>query len=167
MEPIQVEFTFTPETFSKVQVHIMYRYFKTGWLKWILLLAAIVWVGMKAYSETFNFTDLASTLIWVPLFLGFWWVTFKWLSRRNFAKFPMLQHPIQYKFSEENVTMHTHTAESVLQWDVFQKAEEARDFFLLYQNTFMASPLMKPGFQNETEQERFRQLLRSKHLLKH
>jgi len=167
MQPIQVEFTFSPESFGKAQVYILFSYLKTGWVKWVILLGIAVWLGSTFYFGGMGFGEIAKTLIWVPLFLGLWWVIFKWLSRRNFSKFPMLQHPIRYSFSEEKVELITQSAESVLQWETFQKADEARDFFLLYQNAFMASPLLKSGFQNETEQERFREMLRSKHLLKH
>ncbi|MBP6811020.1 MAG: YcxB family protein [Saprospiraceae bacterium] len=166
MEPIQVEFTFTPDSFGKAQVYIMFRYLKTGWIKWVILLGVAVWLGSTFYFGGLSFFEIGKTLIWVPLFLALWWVIFRWLSRRNFSKYPMLQHPIRYTFQEENVTLSTHSSESVLLWDTFQKAEETRDFFLLYQNAFMASPLLKTGFQNEPEMERFRQLLHSKHLLK-
>mgnify|MGYP001579187268 CR=1 FL=1 len=166
MQPIQVEFTFTPESFGKAQVYIMFRYLKTGWIKWVLLLGVAVWLGSTFYFGGMSFLEIGKTLIWVPLFLGFWWVIFKWLSRRNFSKFPMLQHPIHYTFSVEKVDLITQSYESVLQWETFQKAEEARDFFLLYQNAFMASPLLKSGFESEIEQNRFRELLHSKNLLK-
>ena len=165
MQPIQVEFTFTPESFGKAQVYILFSYLKTGWVKWLILLGVSIWLGGTFYFGRLSLLQIGKTLIWVPLFLGLWWVIFRWLSRRNFSKFPMLQHPIRYTFGAENVSLTTQTSESLLQWGTFQKAEEARDFFLLYQNAFMASPLLKSGFQNETEQERFRQLLRSKGLL--
>jgi hypothetical protein len=87
------------------------------------------------------------------------------LSRRNFSKFPNLQHPISYVFNQESIHLVTHTTEGILQWETFQQAEEAKDFFLLYQNAFAASPVLKSGFQNETEMERFRSMLRFKHLL--
>lgn len=165
MQPIQVEFTFTPDSFSKAQVYIMFQYLKTGRIKWIILLAAILWLASTFYFGEVTFSRIASILIWVPLFLGLWWVIFRWLSRRNFSKFAMLQHPIRYTFSAENIEVKTHSSEALVQWDTFQRAAEARDFFLLYQNPFMANPLLKSGFQSEAEQERFRQLLRAKALL--
>ena len=166
MEPIKVAFTFTPDSFGKAQLHIMVRYLKTGWVKWALLFGVVAWLGVTFYLGGLNSAEIVGKLIWVPLFLALWWVIFRWLSRRNFSKFPMLAHPIRYTFTEEKVDMVTQSSESVLQWETFQKAEEARDFFLLYQNAFMASPLLKSGFENEIDLERFRALLRSKHLLK-
>jgi len=166
MEPIKVEFTFTSESFSKAQLYIMVRYLKTGWIKWIVLFIVAVWLGTTFYFGGVGVGKIVNTLIWVPLFLGIWWVIFRWLSRRNFAKYPILQHPIRYTFTEENIGLTTHVTEAVTQWNAIQKAEEARDFFLLYQSSFMATPLLKSGFQNETDQERFRGLLRTKQLLK-
>ena len=165
MEPIQVEFTFSPESFGKAQLYIMIRYLKTGWVKWSILLAVVLWLGITFYFGGMSLSQVVNTLIWVPLFLGIWWVLFRWLSRRNFSKYPMLQHSIRYSFSNENVSLTTHLSEAVTQWSAIQKAQEARDFFLLFQSTFMATPLLKSGFQNETELERFRELLRSKGLL--
>jgi Na+/H+-dicarboxylate symporter len=165
MESIEVEFTFTSESFAKAQVHIMFRYLKTGWVKWAILLGVALWLGSTFYFGGLKIPEMAKTLIWIPLFLAMWWVIFRWLSKRNFAKFPTLQHPIRYLFKEENVHLSTSSSDSVIQWDTFQKAEEAKDFLLLYQNAFMASPLLKIGFRNETELERFRLLLQSKGLL--
>ncbi|MFN0213632.1 MAG: YcxB family protein [Saprospiraceae bacterium] len=165
MEPIQVEFTFTADSFGKAQVHIMFRYLKTGWLKWILLFIILLWLGSTFYFGGVNWLRILNILTWVPLFLAVWWVMFRWLSRRNFSKFPMLQHPIRYTFTKEKVNVKTQSSEAVLQWENFTKAEEASSFFLLYQNAFMASPLLKSGFQSETDQEKFRELLRSKNLL--
>jgi hypothetical protein len=166
MQPIHVEFTFTPDTFGKIQAHIMFRYLKNGWLKWMLLVAAMVYVVTEYLYGARDWMRLANTLIWVPFFLGAWWVIFKWLSKRNFSRVTLLQHPIRYIFKEDHISLTTHASESVVNWETFQKAEEARDFFLLYQGPMLASPLLKNGFENENEQERFRQLLRSKQLLK-
>ena len=166
MEPIQVEFTFTPESFGKAQMYIMLRFLKTGWLKWIALLGIVMWLGLKGYAGRLNFMYLANTALLVFVFAGVWWIVFRWLSRRNFSKFPNLQHPIQYLFKTADVQLNTHTTEGILQWETFQQAEEAKDFFLLYQNAFAASPILKSGFQNEIDLERFRDLLRSKNLLK-
>lgn len=165
MQPIQVAFTFTPESFSKAQVYIMFQYLKSGRIKWIILFGVTLWLISTFYFGEVSMGSIANTLIWVPLFLGLWWVIFRWLSKRNFSKHPILQHPIRYTFSTENIAVQTHSSESLAQWDTFQKATEARDFFLLYQSPFMANPLLKSGFQNEAEQERFRQLLREKGLL--
>ncbi len=166
MEPIQVAFTFTPESFGKAQMHIMLRFLKTGWIKWIVLFGVIVWLGTKYYFGRLNGLYIANTLLWVFVFVAIWWVVFRWLSRRNFSKFPNLQYPIQYIFGEENIQLTTHTTEGIMQWETFQQAEEAKDFFLLYQNSFAASPILKSGFENEIELERFRALLFSKNLLR-
>jgi len=166
MQPIQVEFTFTPESFSKAQVYIMFQYLKTGRIKWIILFGVTLWLISTFYFGEVSLSRVSNILIWVPLFLGLWWVIFRWLSRRNFSKHAILQHPIRYTFSEENVAVLTHSSESLAQWNTFQKATETRDFFLLYQNPFLANPILKSGFQQEADQEHFRQLLRAKGLLK-
>lgn len=164
MEPIQVTFTFTPESFRKAQLFILLRFLSKGWIKWILIIGGALWLLGTYFLGGQDIFELLNTLIWIPVFVGFWWVIFRWLSRRNFTKLPMLQHPIRYIFEEQQVSLSTQTSQSVLQWETFQKVEEAREFFLLYQNAFLASPLLKSGFQNETELERFRTLLRSKQL---
>ncbi len=166
MSPIQVEFSFTPESFGKAQMYIMLRFLKTGWIKWILLLGLCLWLGMKYYFGRLNFMYIANMALWIFVFAAVWWIVFRWLSRRNFSKFPNLQHPIRYIFKEEEIQLSTHTTEGILQWETFQQAEESKDFFLLFQNVFAASPIPKSGFENETEQERFRTLLHSRNLLK-
>lgn len=166
MEPITVEFTFTPDSFGKAQIYIMFLYLKNSMLKWVLLIAAVVYVATEFFYGDSNWLKLLNMLIWVPFFLGAWWVVFRWLSRRNFHKYTMMQHPIRYTFTDENLQLTTYSAESTVQWNAIQKVEEARDFFLLYQSAQLISPLMKSGFKSEAEQERFRTLLHTKQLFK-
>jgi len=165
MEPIIVEFTFTPESFGKAQMHIMLRYLKNSWLKWALIVALAAYLGAQYYFGGRDIVRLINMLIWVPLFLAVWWVVFKWLSRRNFFKHPMLQYPIRYTFTADEVLVKTHVTEGVIQWAGIPKVEESEHFFLLYQSALLASPLLKMGFKDEAEQEKFRALLRSKQLL--
>lgn len=166
MEPINVEFTFSADSFGKAQMYIMYLYLKNGMFKWILLLAALAYIGTEFFWGEGNWFRLANSLTWLPLFAGVWYVVFKWLSRRNFTKYPMMQHPIRYVFSAEQIGLVTSVSDSSIQWEAIQKVEEARDFFLIYQSALSVSPLLKSGFQNEAEQERFRTLLREKQLFK-
>jgi len=163
MEPIQVEFTFTPETFGNAQMHIMLRLVKKGWTKWGALLLALGWLVKSVLED--GLPGLLTGALPILLFVGIWWLMFRWLSRRNFSKYPNLQYPIRYTFQEAEVELNTQNSSAALPWDAYQNAEEARDFFLLFQNSLLASPILKSGFQNEMDQERFRQLLRSKNLL--
>lgn len=166
MQAILVEFSFTAQTFSRAQMLILLYFFKSGWAKWVLLLAAALWLASKLWLNNASPIEMLNTLIWVPLFIGIWWLLMRWLTQRQFSKLPALQHPIQYTFGEENVTIKTHTAEAVMQWSSFQKAIEARDFFLLFQNVAIANVVMKSGFQNDADLEQFRQMLRVKNLMK-
>lgn len=166
MSPIPVAFTFTPDSFAKAQTLIMFRYLKNGWLKWLLLLALALYLITVFYDNEQPLLKAANILLWVPLFVGVWWIIFRWLSRRNYEKYPVLQHPIQYTFDESSIAVKTFASESSIQWTVFHKIEETRDFFFLYQSPYVATPLLKTGFQNETDTEMFRQLLRAKNLLR-
>lgn len=161
MEPIQVEFTYTAEFFNKSQRQILWHYYTKGWLKWVFLLVAVCWIIKLVIDFNFWYTSLMLVFV-----VGLWWLIFNWLSKRNFSKLATLQHPIRYVFREEDVTLNTQTSETVLQWAAFQYASEARDFFLLHQNRMAANPVMKSGFQSESEMERFRALLRRKGLMK-
>ena len=125
----------------------------------------IAWLGIKYYDGRLNTQYIANTAVWVMGMVAIWWLVFRWLSRRNFSKFPNLQHPIHYTFREADIFLKTETTEGILEWDTFQKAFETKEFFLLNQNEFMASPIIKSGFQNENDLERFRQLLYAKNLL--
>ena len=76
MERIQVEFTFTAEKFAETHRHILWKYFSTGWLKWILVLLAAIWILKKLiYDGTVEFIFSVAIM---AMFLGLWWLIFKW-----------------------------------------------------------------------------------------
>lgn len=143
MEPIPVEFTFTPEIFTKAQRFIIWNYLSKGVMRWILIALAIIWtVKLLVFNSVAEWL-LAMGIAALLLFL--WWFIFLWMSRRSFAKNNTLSHPIRYLFSEENVQLNTQNAQSVLQWATFEKALELPDLFLLQQNRVAVNPVLNPA----------------------
>ncbi len=164
MEPIQVEFTFNAAVFGKIQRYILWNFFNKGWLKWIVLAVVLIWILNQIISH--SVLDVLIYVFVFGLFFGLWWLILSWVTKRNFTKNTVLQHPIRYVFSETDISLDTVTSKSVLQWPAFQQVTEAPEFFLLYQNKMAANPILKSGFHSEAEIARFRVLLQQKGLLK-
>lgn len=165
MEPIQVEFTFDRNSFGNAQIQVLLRYLRNGWLKWIFLAGLVCWFTVKLYFGRLDAQAVVRLVTPMAIFVLIWGVIFGWLSRRNFSKFPNLQHPIRYEFRESDIHLVTHTTDGIVQWEAYQKAVETKTSFLLYQNAFAANPVLKSGFKNENDLERFREMLRSKKLM--
>lgn len=143
---------------------MLWRFFSSGWVKWIYLGIILLWLLKLALQG--ESTYLVISLLSVAIVLGIWWWLFGWISKRTFDQNAVLKHPISYTFTPEEIRLHTQNADAVLQWNTFQKAEELSEFFLLFQNKATANPVMKAGFTGEPDMERFRNMLKEKQLLK-
>lgn len=163
MEPVQVEFTYTAQTFLRLRRLMLWRFFTTGWVKWVYLALVLLWL-MKLVLQN-AWTSFFISLASVAIVLAVWWWLFSWMTNRTYHQTAALKHPIRYVFSPQEIHLNTQNAEAVLQWNTFQKAEELPEFFLLYQNKAMANPVMKAGFANQNDMERFRNILIEKKLL--
>lgn len=143
---------------------MLWRFFSTGWVKWVYLGVVLLWLANLILRN--DWMNLGVSVASMALVFGIWWWLFGWISRRTFQRTPALQYAIRYVFSPEEIRLSTQNAEAVLSWDTFQKAEELSEFFLLYQNKVIANPIIKKGFTSQEDMERFRLLLRNKGLLK-
>jgi hypothetical protein len=165
MEPVRVEFTFTPEKYTQLHRFLANRVIARR--KWVLYLGALFLVSATVSSILMGRVQmLLAYILPVLLFILFWRWSLDNSSKRVYRSQPGLQHPICYTFTEENIRTQTYGGEASLGWQAFQWAEESPEWFLLFQNDRMANPVLKIGFSDPSDVDRLREMLQQKGLLK-
>lgn len=75
---------------------------------------------------------------------------------------PSLDHPITVEVEKEIIKMKTITFESSIQWQLYIKAVETKNLFMLYQAKALFNIIPKRAFSSDEQIEEFRELLRAK-----
>ena len=114
-------------------------------------------LGMKLLAPVSTFW---SVLI-LPAFMLYLYYVAPYITARSMLKQSAnLRNAIHYVISDGGITLEAATARSDLQWATFTKAQETRDFFLLYIRKSAATILLKSAFASKDEISQFRELLR-------
>ena len=163
MEPINVNFTFTEDTYIKVSRHLVAQMLKRQ-LRWGYLLIGILVLTTATTVITGRWQMLLAMLLPIAIIVPVWRWLMTRMYKKAFAQQENLQHPISYNFTEEQVASKSFSGESSMNWDAFEKVLELPEFFLLYQTSAIANPVLKSGFENEGEISRFRALVDNKKL---
>jgi hypothetical protein len=168
--PIQVKYTLSREEHSAavrahlVRMRLMWLIAAIG-LFWAFspLIAAMAW---KMDGKTYLFG--AKDLIPPAIGLGFIALLYGWVPTTSYRKMnPALKGKDQsWVFSEDGCTNINAIAESRLEWKAWIKAVETRDFFLLYPHATIMHIVPKRAFPGAAEVDAFRELLRSKTIVK-
>jgi hypothetical protein len=75
-----------------------------------------------------------------------------------------LQETKVYEFTQEYFKITANTLNAELKWERVHKITELKDWILIYQNSFVASPIPKEAFGNKLYE--FKQLVRLKPFIK-
>ena len=131
-----------------------------------LFALAIVAVAVVNLFMTLPSGDLESILFAVmpPILLGSVFVLLYYgpLTRmriRNEARYFVEQ---TWRFGETGTKHHSENSDSQNAWSAYEKAIENKEFFFLFFSKNMIAPIPKRAFASVEEQDRFRELLKTK-----
>ncbi len=85
--------------------------------------------------------------------------------RKGFLMSPQLQAALHYHFTEAGFQVRTEEVENEYTWDMFWRAREVPEWFLLQQNGGVYNYVPKRAFNSLAEEEEFRKFLKEKELL--
>ena len=168
MEPIRLDFTYTPEDFSEairaVQKHGLKRSAGgirldrklIGWVVFVALAAAyLIWLKggqapkpppppAQGQQNLFK-TILLPLLPWIGVFLVIWFVVFRLLRGAGTSLWeaePTLQQPRTMTFDDEGVTVTQPASESRIHWSAFIGTIETEHVIILREpgSAFLAIP---------------------------
>lgn len=82
--------------------------------------------------------------------------------KRAWKGLPNLHHPISFEVNEETLKFKSLNFDSSLQWQLYIKAVETKNLFMLYQGKLLFNMIPKRAFNSDTQMEEFRELVRTK-----
>lgn len=136
---------------------LFWIFFRRFWYVLILLVLFSVFslkelfYGKSGVANFFNFLPL------ILIFILIWSI---YSTAKRFTK--ATEGNISYAFSEAGVDVVSYDSESKIKWSFFEKADETKNDFLLFQNKTRFHPIPKRFFQNETQIQEFKNLVREK-----
>lgn len=74
---------------------------------------------------------------------------------------PNLHHPIRVEVNEEILKFKTINSESITQWQLYTKAVETKNLFMLYRAKTVFYMIPKRAFDSDEPVDEFRELLRN------
>lgn len=81
---------------------------------------------------------------------------------RTWKGFHNFHHPITTEVDEEQLKMQTINCESSVKWQLYIKAIETKNLFMLYPSKALFHLIPKRAFSSDEEVKEFRELLRTK-----
>jgi hypothetical protein len=130
----------------------------------VLILIMLVYVGVQQimYGATLDlFIFSLAPIVIVALIL----VVFTYYNpivRYRIRKQPKYIAEQTWKFSEDNVHWKTEYSESTSEWKTYSKIVEDKQFFWLFLQSNLFTPIPKRAFSSPNELSRFRELLKRK-----
>jgi hypothetical protein len=127
------------------------------WFGTAMLLYCAAWILIfrKPVSDLIAAVTLGAIFATMPFIT-------RWCAKRCARKLPSLNNLIRWQISGSELKNSTEGQEARFVWDKIVKIHETKKGFLLFSQPRLAHWLPKKGFQNESDIELFRQIVRSK-----
>lgn len=154
---IPVDFALTADEYVKLMRHLV------NWKRyaWIIGVALLFVLGQYFLIGAQAFAYLGMLLVFLVLLY--------FLIQRNVRKMfeisPHLQAALHYHFTETGFQISTEEVTNDYTWDMFWRAREVPDWFLLQQNGGVYNYVPKRAFNSAADMEDLRSFLKSQELL--
>lgn len=111
-------------------------------------------------------SDLRSTILIVlavvVLFIIIVFISLYVIIKKQFESTPILKQEVTYGLTAAEIETHGDSFNSKISWETFIKAEEFKDYFLLYTSPASAFIFPLRCFESDVQVTEFRELLRRK-----
>jgi len=81
-------------------------------------------------------------------------------AKKTLQREPLLQEPVTWHFSDQEVTIDHPRAAGRHDWSVYKKVIETPNLFMLFPQDNLYNPIPKRAFANGEEMDRFREMIR-------
>lgn len=155
---IQIQFTLTADEYVNLMRYIV------NWRRYAFLIGiALLFVVLQVFVHG---PQALLYLVVIAVFAAFMYFSTQRSLRKVFELSPHLNMPLRYHITEEEFLVITDEVQNAYTWDMFWKAREVPEWFLLHQNERVYNYVPKRAFNSAAEVEEFRKLLEMKELLK-
>jgi len=167
--PVHFELSFqlTPRDLRKASRTITRNMLGKSWYVWgilspLLVFGALYFVVAQALGvgAPVQVNGVWRMLILPAIFFYFYFVAPHLTARSILKQSANLRSAIHYTISDDGITQEAATSQSQLGWATYIKAQETKDFFLLYMRKSMAHSIPKRAFASADEISQFREMLR-------
>ncbi len=162
MSPITVKFTMTRAEYVRAVRLLLLR----QRIFWLLIPTAVTWAlyPLIGYWLAKNPVFKPDTLVYPAAAIAFFSLIFGWSPIAAVKKInPAIRdNPQEFRFSDGGIDCSTGVSQSKLDWNLWIKYGESREFFLLYPSRQAAQIIPKRAFSSESELAAFRELLQKK-----
>ena len=161
--PLTYEFHLDPAETVRAGREVQRRQ-RLAWIEWAVWPMLAILTAFYLISGT-PWQDLWLLGLVAAFFLCLRWLApriQRWQLRRAYSETPSLRGPQVYQFTDAGLTIRGGAASTTLGWDSFVKADETREFFLLFYSKRCAYYLPKRVAGDEGERNALRALLRAK-----
>ncbi len=153
---IQVQFTLTADEYVNLMRYIV------NWRRYAWIIGfALLFVGVQVYL---NGPQALLYLLVLVVFGVFMYFSMQRSIRKVFDMSPHLNQPLRYQITEEEFLVITDEVQNSYTWDMFWKAREVPEWFLLHQNERVYNYVPKRAFNSAEEVDEFRKFLIMKEL---
>ncbi len=128
------------------------------------VLVSIFFLAMRVAApadERWHFYSFDMVFLLPILVYGFPLFILSTVARSLWRNQPRLKEPTTYLFTLAGIHVQSFAGSSDLNWSLYLKARETRDYFLLYTSPKFAHALPKRCFASEADLVGFRELIRS------
>ncbi|MCY7329490.1 MAG: YcxB family protein [Saprospiraceae bacterium] len=154
---IQLQFTLTAAEYVNLMRYIV------NWRRYAWLMGfALLFVGVQVFL---NGPQALLYLLVIVVFAIFMYFSTQRSIRKVFEMSPHLNLPLRYHITEDEFQVITDEVQNSYPWDMFWKAREVPEWFLLHQNERVYNYVPKRAFNSPAEVEEFRKFLVMKGLL--
>lgn len=155
---IQLNFSLTADEYVNLMRYLV------NWRRYAWLLGvALLFVGVQVF---FNGLQALLYLLVLVLFGVFMYLNIQRSIRKGFEMSPHLHTPLRCHLTEDDFQVITEEVQNSYTWDIFWKAREVPEWFLLHQNEKVYNYVPKRAFDSAAEIDEFRKFLQTKGLLR-
>ena len=131
-------------------------FFRRLWYFFIVLVLYSLFSLRELLYGRLNSGNLFSLMPVVLLFVLVWSI---FSTAKKFSK--AAQGTSRYVFSENEIDINTSNSASQIKWSFFEKVEETKKDFLLFQNKTRFHPIPKRYFKDREQMNEFKEIVRA------
>ncbi len=154
---IQLQFSLHADEYVNMMRYIV-NWRRYAWIMGV----AVLFVGVQVF---FNGLQALLYLLVLVLFSVFMYFNILRSMRKGFEMSPHMHLPLRYHITEADFQVITDEVQNTYTWDMFWKAREVPEWFLLHQNERVYNYVPKRAFNSSSEIDEFRKFLEMKELL--
>jgi hypothetical protein len=160
MNPVEAHYVFDEREFLRAFRLASYTHVPK-WVRFLFLLVGAALAILGILQVPTNPSDAFALVVFAGVIGLFTWLP-NFQARKGFAKFPLRNRQLDWKFSAKEISITTYQGESQFGWDQIIQAAQCEEGYLLFSTRNIYSWLPRKAFASREEYEAFEKLVKEK-----